>query len=232
MKCHVCNEKLIWQNDYDAEGLDHEGIISIWFCSKCEASVEYFTPIGCKPKFTEYNDNQIKIALLGGARSGKDTIAKYLVENHGFKRIAFGDRLKKAFSEVFDREITEENKSRQDLIEFGQFCRSIDSNVWINAVEKHYEDIRYNNRIQNFVITDVRQENEIRWALENGFSLVKVNTTDELAIERALELGEYLDVNNELDKLVKSVETFYKIDNFSTIEDLHNNIEYLLEELI
>ena len=160
-----------------------------------------------------------------------DTIAKYLIDNHGFIRLAFGDELKKKFSTVFDRDINEENKSREDLILFGQACREINPDVWVNALSKQYSKDLFNNRKQNFVITDVRQPNEVRWALENGFSLVKVIADDEVAMERALELGEYLDVNNELDKLAKEIETFYYIENNKTLEDLEDRIEDILYEL-
>lgn len=34
------------------------------------------------------------IALMGRARSGKDTVARYLTEHHGYKRVAFADPLK------------------------------------------------------------------------------------------------------------------------------------------
>lgn len=231
MKCHVCNSKLIWQNDYDVEAIDMEGITSVWICSECDAMVEYFTPLNARPRFNDYSNNQIKIALIGGARSGKDTIGNYLVENHGFKRLAFGDELKKKFSMVFDKNINEENKCREDLILFGQACREINPLVWVNALDTQYIRDKSANRNQNFVITDVRQENEVRWALENGFSLVKVITSDELAMERALELGEYLDVNNELDQLAKTIDTFYYIENNSTIEDLEDRIEDILKEL-
>ena len=40
------------------------------------------------------------IGLSGYARSGKDTVAKYLVENHGFVRVAFADTLRNILSEL------------------------------------------------------------------------------------------------------------------------------------
>lgn len=36
------------------------------------------------------------IGLSGYARSGKDTVAKILVDNHGFTRVAFADKLREA----------------------------------------------------------------------------------------------------------------------------------------
>src|ERR1035437_2563151 len=56
-----------------------------------------------KPSLTPGNDVDINydliknkkiIGLLGYARSGKDSIGKKLIEQHGFKRISFGDILK------------------------------------------------------------------------------------------------------------------------------------------
>ncbi len=39
-------------------------------------------------------DNKVLIGLMGYARSGKDTIAKFLVSRLGFKRLSFADTLK------------------------------------------------------------------------------------------------------------------------------------------
>lgn len=42
------------------------------------------------------------VGLTGPARCGKNTIADYLVANHGFTRIAFSDALYKEVAEAFD----------------------------------------------------------------------------------------------------------------------------------
>lgn len=42
------------------------------------------------------------IAISGWKRSGKDTVASYLIENYGAKRIAFADPLKDLVSELFE----------------------------------------------------------------------------------------------------------------------------------
>lgn len=42
------------------------------------------------------------IGVSGNAGSGKDTIADYLVERHGFKKVAFADPMKRFCKEVFD----------------------------------------------------------------------------------------------------------------------------------
>ena len=40
------------------------------------------------------------IGLTGYARSGKDTVANYLVEHHGYTRVAFADAIRDALYEL------------------------------------------------------------------------------------------------------------------------------------
>lgn len=42
------------------------------------------------------------VGLCGAAGSGKDTVADFMVKNHGFVKIAFADPLKRICKEVFD----------------------------------------------------------------------------------------------------------------------------------
>ena len=42
------------------------------------------------------------IGLGFKARSGKDTVADYLIENYGFKRLAFADALKEGCRHIFE----------------------------------------------------------------------------------------------------------------------------------
>lgn len=41
------------------------------------------------------------ISVCGKKRSGKDTVAEYLIANHGFKRYAFADPIKRGAMEMF-----------------------------------------------------------------------------------------------------------------------------------
>ena len=45
MKCYHCNNKLIWNSDFDYEdfGLDGEGVVTSLSCSKCNAYVEVYS---------------------------------------------------------------------------------------------------------------------------------------------------------------------------------------------
>lgn len=55
------------------------------------------------------------IGLAGKAQAGKDTIGKYLVEQHKFERLAFADKLKEAVAALFDipREWVDEWKNNE-----------------------------------------------------------------------------------------------------------------------
>lgn len=119
------------------------------------------------------------------ARSGKDTIAEYLVKCHNFKRIGFADALKEGCRQMFsltDEQLYGDKKEVVDsywkltpryILQFvGTEClRDVfDKDIWIKAVEKKI--LAEPNA--NWVITDVRFPNEAdavaRW---NGM-LVKV----------------------------------------------------------
>ena len=42
------------------------------------------------------------IAICGAKRSGKDVLAKYIIEKYGFKKLSFAEPLKKAVKELFN----------------------------------------------------------------------------------------------------------------------------------
>ena len=56
------------------------------------------------------------LALNGFKQSGKDTIAQYLVENHGYQRLAFGDGLKDLTCKLYtvDREALDSSKLKEE----------------------------------------------------------------------------------------------------------------------
>lgn len=171
----------------------------------------------------------IKIALIGGARTGKDTIAKYLGVAYSFKRLAFGDKLKEFLYKAIP-DLPTDPKPREAYITYGQLMRSIDPLVWVKWLDR---ECNLNKEIgyENFVITDVRQPNEVEYCIDNGYILVKVVAPREVQEERALKGGEVLDVDNELDKLALSFGGFdYVIENNGTKQDLFRKIEEVIEK--
>ena len=177
--------------------------------------------------YIDKHGRPIKIALIGGARTGKDTIAGHLCNILGFKRLAFGDKLKEIMFKTF-LDLREEPKPRQEMIDFGQACRDIDPYVWIKHLHDQslvYERLGHHN----LVITDVRQPNEIQYCVDMGYTLVKVVASKETQIERASKSGEQLDVNNYMDATAVGYEGYdHIIVNDGTLEDLYTQVENLI----
>ena len=120
------------------------------------------------------------IGLSGYAQSGKDTVAKILVEQHGFTRIAFADKIREFLYETnpmfdsiagepmfvkarVDRDGWEEAKKsphiRRLLQNSGVAARKLfGDNFWVHeAMKTMLTDPRPD---MNYVITDVRFLNE------------------------------------------------------------------------
>lgn len=74
----------------------------------------------------------IRIALSGKMRSGKDTVARHLVEVHGFEKFAFSDRLKEVAASLFGARET--GKNRALLQELGWRMCQVDRAVWVKNV--------------------------------------------------------------------------------------------------
>lgn len=60
------------------------------------------------------------IAVSGYKRSGKDTIANYLVKNYGFKKVAFADPLKDLVARKFDidRASLDDHRKEEPLLQY------------------------------------------------------------------------------------------------------------------
>ena len=120
------------------------------------------------------------IGLSGYARSGKDTVAEYLVDNYGFKRVAFADEIKNALlainpwvggiaslNEMVEYEGWDNVKIipqvREMMQNFGVHAReNWGTAFWINQafryMDKYCRDEQEN--LHHVVITDVRFKNE------------------------------------------------------------------------
>lgn len=121
------------------------------------------------------------IGIVGAAQSGKDTIARYMAVK-GFIRIAFADKVKDVcvrylgmsyndfLSNTKDTPMPHLNglTPRQMTQKVGMFFREIDKDIWVkqalNGID--LED--------DFVITDIRFENEYAAIRKHGGLILKV----------------------------------------------------------
>lgn len=172
-----------------------------------------------------------KIIILSGKQySGKDTVAKILLENlTNFKRIGLGDAIKIEYSEKTDIpfEEIEKNKHlyRQDLINLGNKRRSEDKDYWIKKV------ISLDG---NIIVPDVRVKRELEFFKAENAYTIRVEASREIRSKRGQLIGETDVTEVDLDDVK---DWNYVIKNDSTYENLQaesiklaNNIKSFLNK--
>jgi hypothetical protein len=142
------------------------------------------------------------IGICGLIGSGKGTVADFLVEQRGFTKISFADRLKDGVASVFgwDREMlegnTDDSRAWREKVDpywstelgnpvtprlvlqlFGTDCmrNGFYDGIWVSLVKKQLLE----NPDSNFVIPDVRFENEAEMIRSIGGQLWRVKRGDD-----------------------------------------------------
>jgi hypothetical protein len=127
------------------------------------------------------------IGLSGYARSGKDTVANFLVEEHGFKRLAFADTIREfllkinpiAFDDMRVAELVQiygwdvaksKDEVRRLLQDIGVAARNMfGSDFWVEqAFAKADPTV-------NYVVSDVRFPNEADYIKDLAGSVWRIN---------------------------------------------------------
>lgn len=133
------------------------------------------------------------IALMGVARSGKDSIAERLRQEFLYTRVAFADPLKEMALRIdpfltdalghvrlsavvhlngWERAKDEYPEVRRLLQEMGQTVRQYDEHFWVNIAAKKIANAKDWNL--PVVVTDVRYPNEYEMLKRRGFKMVRV----------------------------------------------------------
>ncbi len=135
------------------------------------------------------------IGLCGYMRSGKDTIADYLIENYGYKRLGFAQALKEEVARgvgCTPAELNEEplrSQVRPVLQVWGtEFRRAQDPDYWTRQAEKKIEAAQVLDT--PIVFNDVRFQNEILLLRDWGFIIIKVDMSVEDVLSYAEAHGE------------------------------------------
>ena len=179
--------------------------------------------------------NIIKIALTGKMRSGKDTVALHLAFEHGFEYpIAFGDKLKRTFHELFPW-VSAQSKPREGYQRFGQLIRKeFDENVWVKHLASTVEFLEDSRKTRGIVITDLRQPNEYEWCRANGFIIVRVTAPDELRLERARLAGDNFteaDLAHETEQWVDGFDADFVIVNDGSVDELKAKVDEVIVQI-
>lgn len=182
------------------------------------------------------------IGLTGAAGSGKDTLAKHLVEKHGYTRLAFADPIKFALNQLYgwtmamweNREWKENPcvyvrgnpkvclSPRQLAQWYGtEGGREIfGDNCWVKVLEQHIwsawePNFKDDAPLKKFVVSDVRFDNEAS-ALRALHGVI-------LKIERQIPTIS----THVSEKGIHPHQIRHHIFNLGTIQDLHNAFDVM-----
>jgi hypothetical protein len=182
------------------------------------------------------------IGITGTKRSGKDTIAKHLVDNYEFIRVGFADILKEAVANLFNMplnyveglkenseiEVTYQSpdylgfsfSGREFLQRFGTEMgrNTFGENFWV----EQWESSLYRNSIQNdfIVVPDVRFKNEASRIHTLEGQIIRVN-----------RFG-YESDGHESENPLPSIYVDYSVSNDGTIEELYEKIDRIMDSMI
>lgn len=170
----------------------------------------------------------MKIAIMGKAGSGKDTIADYMVEKYGYKKVSFAMGLKNVATGLYFMK----GKDRKLLQDLGTALRSVRKSVFIDYTLSKVEE--------NTVISDLRFEDEYRRLTEEGFFIIKVEAPTMERLER-ISKRDGIVIDDEYLKILSSPIECYLDDenkffaniikNDGSIEDLYKKIDSIMPHL-
>lgn len=182
------------------------------------------------------------VALKGKKRSGKDTLADFLIKNHGFVRVYYAEPLKRMLAELFRcAGISEDRIQRMidgDLKEVPsqvlggatpryamqtlgtEWRNMIDPRLWINIANAKISTLRVAG--SNVVLTDLRFMHEAADLESQGFTIVEI---------RRPEASTGLFEDHASEKEMDSIAPHYLINNDRSLDDLANSGAILMRAL-
>lgn len=117
-----------------------------------------------------------RIAICGRICAGKTTLASYLEEHFGFKRLSFAEPIKRYAAEIFNMT----TKNRALIQDLGQKLREIDDQVWVKHMEREID--RYSD--YDLVIDDLRFPCEFHMLCRQNFTCIRLIVDPEVQLSR------------------------------------------------
>lgn len=168
------------------------------------------------------------IGISGKRGSGKDTLAKFLIET-GYTKVSFASPLKAHVRDFFSwttehtdgalKETVDPTwnvSPRQVMIAVGQFYRTFDPLFWVKQAFK--------NIPVNTVISDVRFINEADYIRANGGIIVRLERKSELNIYKGVidDVSETQLDNYQFDVVLDAEKNINLTDLQNLAKELHN----------
>lgn len=181
------------------------------------------------------------IGLNGNKGSGKDTVGAYLVENYGYERLSFAEKLKDSAGALFDVEPILWDVWKNDphakvalINDVGKILnrtRSMTVREFLQryGTESHRDvfgqDFWVDHAIKgidpnkNYVFTDARFDNELQKIKDLGGMNIRI-------------IGRGSNGDSHVSEAEPSVNLIdYRVDNTSTFESLYKLIDSVMEDI-
>lgn len=167
---------------------------------------------------------------MGKSRSGKDTVAELIRKHSSFPIaiVGFGDELKQHCAMLFPK-VDNHMKPRDMYEHFGEACREIYQDVWVDQLEDRVEQLKQIGLCSHFVINDLRQPNEHQWCLDNGYTIIKVVADDTERTIRAFGTDSTFSLTNHSERFIDDLDYDFVISNSYSKEALENQVIQLLK---
>lgn len=175
----------------------------------------------------------VKIAFTAKARAGKSLLSGYANLLYDFHPFAFGDALKTHFHTLFPH-IPRDPKPRAHYQSFGQFCRTIEPSVWIDATMRSVDEYLRRYPSGRVLVEDVRQPNEFERLKAEGFVIIRINAKEELRRQRMIDAGDTFseaDLTHETEQYVDTFAVDYEIQNDGSINDMTAQFDVIAREI-
>lgn len=183
------------------------------------------------------------IGITGNKQNGKDTLGNYLIEKHGYIRVAFADAIKDMLKPTFGFTDEQLNGSLKEIIDpfwnvsprkvlqyvgtelfrdnISNLLPQVESNFWVFIVKKKIFDILKINSQAKIVITDIRYQNELD-LINEIIIYLKSGTT--IRIERPFIKNDSV-LNHSSEINIEKLNVQLTIINNSSIEHLQSCID-------
>lgn len=175
------------------------------------------------------------ISISGKAGAGKDTIADYLINRYGYKKISLADPIKRLVKDIFvlsDHVVYDRVAREQPLPQWGGwtvrkllqtigtelFRKNIDEEIWVKSLI-----FRVNSDPDsNYVVPDCRFGNELSYLTNNCKNFISIKVVRDGCDGNVGIKGHESEAYD--------LKTDFVISNNGTFQDLYNAIEKIIQE--
>ena len=174
------------------------------------------------------------IGIIGKAGSGKSTISDHLVLKHMFLHNSFASSLKESAKQIFGLSYAQLYGNEKDVIDLTlgitprfilqqlgtEVARNIHKDTWLISLERNIEGTEnLLGKEHDWVIDDVRFNNEAEWIRSKGGFLLKVTRDNSI---------DGIDSNHQSETEQDMIIPNGTIANDWTIEDLKDAVNLII----